>query len=81
MDAAFSKHMLYIRNDDRPGFVGKLGNLLGDAKINIATFSMGRMEQGGEAVCIVSVDEAPSLDVCAQIKAIEQVKIVDAVSF
>jgi len=79
MDAAFSENMLYIRNDDRPGFVGKLGNLLGDANINIATFSMGRMEQGGEAVCLVSIDEQPSHSVCAQIANIEQVKIVDAV--
>ncbi len=79
MDAAFSENMLYIRNDDRPGFVGKLGNLLGDAKINIATFSMGRMEQGGEAVCLVSVDDCPPASVCEEIAAIEQVKIVDAV--
>jgi len=79
MDAAFSENMLYIRNDDRPGFVGKLGNLLGDANINIATFSMGRMEQGGEAVCLVSIDEQPSHSVCAQIANIDQVKIVDAV--
>jgi len=79
MDAGFSENMLYVRNDDQPGFVGKLGNLLGDAKINIATFSMGRMEQGGEAVCLVSVDDCPSEEVCAQIAAIEQVKIVDSV--
>ena len=80
MDAAFSENMLYVRNEDRPGFVGKLGNLLGDAKINIATFSMGRVEQGGDAVCLVSVDDCPSAEVCAQIEAIDQVKIVDAVS-
>ncbi|MEP1230813.1 MAG: phosphoglycerate dehydrogenase [Litorimonas sp.] len=79
MDAAFSKNMLYIRNDDRPGFIGKLGNLLGDAQINIATFSMGRMKQGGEAVCLVSIDDTPNLEVCEKIKAIEQVKIVDVV--
>ena len=79
MDAAFSENMLYIRNDDKPGFIGKLGNLLGEAKINIATFSLGRMEQGGEAVCLVSVDDCPPADVCAEIAAIEQVKIVDAV--
>ena len=40
MDAAFSENMLYVRNEDRPGFVGKLGNLLGEANINIATFSI-----------------------------------------
>ncbi len=79
MDAAFSQNMLYIRNEDRPGFIGKLGNLLGDAKINIATFSLGRMAQGGDAVCLVSIDEAPNPEVCAQIKAVDQVKIVDVV--
>jgi len=79
MDAAFSENMLYIRNDDKPGFVGKLGNLLGEAKINIATFSMGRMARGGEAVCLVSIDDCAPEEVCAKIEAIEQVKIVDAV--
>ena len=80
MDAAFSENMLYVRNEDRPGFVGKLGNLLGEANINIATFSMGRVEQGGDAVCLVSIDEAPSAAFCKEIEAIAHVKIVDAVS-
>ena len=80
MDAAFSDNMLYVRNEDRPGFVGKLGNLLGEANINIATFSMGRVEQGGDAVCLVSIDEAPSAAFCKEIEAIAHVKIVDAVS-
>ena len=80
MDAAFSDNMLYVRNEDRPGFVGKLGNLLGEANINIATFSMGRVEQGGDAVCLVSIDEAPSAAFCKEIEAIAHVKIVDAVT-
>ena len=79
MDAAFAKDMLYIRNDDRPGFVGKLGQLLGDAKVNIATFSMGRMEQGGEAVCLVAIDGCADEATLEAIRDIEQVKIVDPV--
>ena len=79
MDAAFSPNMLYVRNDDRPGFIGQLGNLLGEAKINIATFSLGRTKPGGDAVCLVSVDDAPSEELCKKIEAIDQVKIVDAV--
>ena len=79
MDAAFHPNMLYVRNEDSPGFVGKLGNLLGDANINIATFSMGRMEQSKEAVCLVAIDDCPSEAICAQIADIRQVKIVDAV--
>jgi len=40
---------------------------------------MGRMARGGEAVCLVSIDDCAPEEVCAKIEAIEQVKIVDAV--
>ena len=80
MDAAFDPHLIYVRNDDKPGFIGKLGNLLGQAKINIATFYLGRMEQGGEAVCLISVDQEPTQSILDAIKDIDQVKIVDAVN-
>jgi D-3-phosphoglycerate dehydrogenase len=80
MDAAFSPYMIYVRNADQPGFIGKLGQVLGDAKVNIATFSLGRMDKGEEAVCLVSVDgEAPAA-VIDQIKGLDQVKIVDPVA-
>ena len=79
MDAAFAEYMLYIRNDDRPGFIGKLGNLLGEAKINIATFSLGRMEEGSEAVCLIAIDDRAPDGLCDQIATIDHVKIVDAV--
>ncbi len=81
MDAAFSPHMLYVRNEDKPGFIGKLGQILGDAKVNIATFSLGRVAEGEEAVCLVSVDASVSEDVVEQIKSLDHVKIVDVVSF
>ena len=80
MDAAFSDKMLYVRNLDKPGFVGSLGALLGDNDINIATFSMGRMEQGGEAVCLVSVDGDVGKDVKSAITKIPQVLIVNSVT-
>ncbi|MEP6343252.1 MAG: phosphoglycerate dehydrogenase [Maricaulaceae bacterium] len=80
MDAAFDPHLIYVRNDDKPGFIGKLGNLLGEAKINIATFYLGRMDQGGEAVCLVSVDTEASPEILTAIKALDHVKIVDGVN-
>ncbi|HHL42863.1 MAG TPA: phosphoglycerate dehydrogenase [Hellea balneolensis] len=80
MDAGFSEHMLYVRNEDKPGFIGALGQILGDAGINIATFSLGRMDNGeNEAVCLVSVDEVVPDAIIDQIKAIDQVKIVNRV--
>lgn len=80
MDAAFSENMIYVRNEDKPGFIGKLGAILGDNKVNIATFSLGRMDKGDDAVCLVSADGPVSDDVAAQIRNIDQVKIVDVVS-
>jgi len=80
MDAAFSENMLYVRNDDRPGFIGKLGNILGEAGVNIATFSLGRMAQGGEAVCLIAVDGEVDAATRDQIRKIDQVKIVDFVT-
>jgi D-3-phosphoglycerate dehydrogenase len=80
MDAAFSPYMIYVRNADQPGFIGKLGQVLGDAKVNIATFSLGRMDKGEEAVCLVSVDGQAPAAVIDQIKGLDQVKIVDPVA-
>ena len=40
--------MLYITNEDKPGFVGNLGTTLGDAGINIATFNLGRHKTLGD---------------------------------
>ena len=49
--------MIYIVNNDEPGFIGALGTKLGENRINIATFNLGRHEAGGEAVALVSVDD------------------------
>jgi D-3-phosphoglycerate dehydrogenase len=74
MDAEFAPHMLYIRNDDRPGFIGRFGSLLGEEGINIATFNLGRNAPGGDAICFAAVDDAISDQVLDQINAIPQVK-------
>ena len=56
IDAEFAPHMLYVINEDKPGFIGKLGTLLGDAKVNIATFALGRSAPGADAIALVEVD-------------------------
>ena len=43
---ASRRHMLYITNRDKPGFIGRLGTLLGDEGVNIATFNLGRVGAG-----------------------------------
>ena len=57
VEAELTGQMIYIVNTDEPGFIGALGTALGEAKVNIATFNLGRRETGGEAVALVSVDD------------------------
>jgi len=57
VEAALAPHMLFTRNQDTPGFIGKLGTLLGDNDINIATFHLGRTQPGGDAIALIEVDK------------------------
>jgi D-3-phosphoglycerate dehydrogenase len=56
LDAEFGAHMLYIVNEDKPGFIGKCGSILGDAGVNIANFTLGRSAPGQDAICLIEVD-------------------------
>jgi D-3-phosphoglycerate dehydrogenase len=46
--------MLVVTNDDRPGVIGTVGVLLGDAGVNIADMDVGRAEQPGTAVMLIA---------------------------
>jgi len=56
-DVVPEKHMLFIRNEDRPGMIGKLGSILGEHGINIGNMAVGRGEPGSRAAMAVTVDE------------------------
>jgi D-3-phosphoglycerate dehydrogenase len=81
LDAAFSPAMLYVNNLDKPGFIGALGALLGEAGVNIATFNLGRMDAGDDAIALVGVDQAAGEDLIAKIAALPHVKEVRALTF
>ncbi|WP_407159006.1 phosphoglycerate dehydrogenase [Bradyrhizobium sp. STM 3557] len=81
VDAEFGKSMIYVTNEDKPGFIGKFASLLGDAKINIATFHLGRVAPGGDAIALVEVDGAVPAALLAQIQALPQVKQAKALAF
>ncbi len=73
MEVELAPHMLFVRNSDRPGFIGSFGTLLGDAGVNIATFNLGRERPGGDAICMVAVDEPVSDEVLARVVALPHV--------
>ena len=81
MEAAFTPHMLYITNEDKPGFIGKLGTLLGNAKVNIASFNLGRTGPGGDAIALVEVDGEVPEGVIESIRAIDVVRQAKALKF
>jgi D-3-phosphoglycerate dehydrogenase len=76
VEAELAGHMLYIVNEDAPGFIGRIGTLLGENGINIGTFNLGRREAGGEAVLLLSVDSpvpAPVLDTARTLPGVKKV--------
>jgi D-3-phosphoglycerate dehydrogenase / 2-oxoglutarate reductase len=81
VEAELAGQMIYIVNDDAPGFIGALGTKLGDNRINIATFNLGRHAAGGEAVALVAVDDPISADVSRQLHDLPGVREVVPLSF
>jgi D-3-phosphoglycerate dehydrogenase len=57
LEAELGRHVLFVRNNDRPGFIGALGNALAAAQVNIATFHLGRTAPGEDAIALVEVDQ------------------------
>ena len=81
VEAEFAPTMLYVRNYDKPGFIGGLGTVLGDAGLNIATFHLGRRDTGGEALALIEVDGAIGEDLLAKVRTLPQVVRVNALRF
>ncbi|MDR3511256.1 MAG: phosphoglycerate dehydrogenase [Caulobacteraceae bacterium] len=81
LDAPFLPAMLYVNNLDKPGFIGALGALLGEAGVNIATFNLGRRAAGEDAIALVGVDQAPDEALLAKVQALPHVKEARALVF
>jgi len=81
VEADLAGDMLYIVNQDAPGFIGRLGSTLGEAQVNIGTFHLGRRNQGGEAVLLLSVDGAVNEAVLKDICGLAGVKTVKLLRF
>jgi len=81
MDAEFAPRMLYVTNEDKPGFIGLLGTALGQAGVNIASFSLGRSKPDAEAIALIETDGTVDESVLADILKLPLVKQVKSLSF
>jgi D-3-phosphoglycerate dehydrogenase len=81
VEADLQGRMLYIVNEDKPGFIGRLGSTLGEAQVNIGTFHLGRRTTGSEAVLLLSVDEAIPDPLLTAICRLPGVKVAKGLSF
>ncbi len=73
VDAVPSGAMLVVKNLDRPGMIGRIGSALGSKGINISWMTFGRKAQGGEAITVLNLDQAPSNEILAEIKKLPDV--------
>ncbi len=74
IDAPLKGFLLLIRNQDVPGVIGRVGTLLGQHKINIANFALGRLQDSNEAMGIVNVDQKIPAEIMGELRAIQAVR-------
>ena len=81
IEAQLSDHMLYVANDDKPGLIGGLGSILGEAGINIGTFNLGRDKKQEWAIALISVDQKLTNEVIEATSKLPNVRQVKSLSF
>ncbi|MBD3946777.1 phosphoglycerate dehydrogenase [Nocardioides ganghwensis] len=79
VDIEPTTHLAFVTYEDRPGMVGVVGGILGDAAVNIAGMQVSRQDRGGEALVALSVDSAIPADTLAEIATAMQAATVRAV--
>jgi len=84
VEAPLQGNIIYMRNRDVPGVIGRVGTVLGQHNVNIANFSLGRAEQAQEprgAVAVVQVDSEVSEAVLQDLRKIDAVEVAKAIRF
>jgi D-3-phosphoglycerate dehydrogenase len=81
VEAQLDGEMLFIKNLDKPGLVGAVGTLLGNANVNIADFNLGRIPGKSKAIALISIDGTVDSKITDAIDALEQVELVKVLRF
>jgi len=61
IDLEIGPHMVFVRYEDQPGVIGRVGSMFGEAGVNIANMAVSRTKEGGEALMVFSID-SPATD-------------------
>ncbi|WP_106587963.1 phosphoglycerate dehydrogenase [Salsuginibacillus halophilus] len=72
-------HLIYIQHSDQPGVIGKMGQLLGEEGVNIATMQVGRQTEGGDAIMMLAVDREPTEHVVQVLTSIDEIYKADKI--
>src|SRR3954464_13117583 len=80
VDVPPAEHMLMVINDDRPGVIGIVGTLLGDAGVNIADMDVGASPDGKTAVMLIATSAEVDTGVLAQLRGAAGIISVDALT-
>ncbi|MDH6349177.1 MULTISPECIES: phosphoglycerate dehydrogenase [Brevibacillus] len=81
IDVAPEGYLLYIHHNDRPGVIGRVGSILGENSVNIATMQVGRRDIGGDAIMMLSVDKPltpellDTMGELAEVKSVTQIEL------
>ncbi|MGB7406587.1 MAG: phosphoglycerate dehydrogenase [Pacificimonas sp.] len=81
MEAELDGPMLFIENEDKPGFIGAVGSALGDGGVNIGTFNLGRRHGSNEAMMLVALDEPMPNELLATMRELDGVRRVKPLRF
>jgi D-3-phosphoglycerate dehydrogenase / 2-oxoglutarate reductase len=79
IDAPLKGFILYMRNQDVPGVIGRVGTILGNHKVNIANFALGRDREEGEALGLVNVDSAVPEAALEELRAVPAIRVARVV--
>ena len=70
IDIEIAPHMVFVRYDDRPGVIGRVGSMFGDAGVNIANMAVSRTKEGGQALMVFSIDTPATAELVDALHAV-----------
>jgi D-3-phosphoglycerate dehydrogenase len=73
VDFAPEGNLLLISHNDKPGIIGRVGTLLGNNDVNIATMQVGRKVIGGSAIMVLAIDKQAPKEVLAELGKLPEI--------